>query len=341
MGPQFRAVSIALALVACSSDHSPSVAPRAPSQVLRDVANTSTWNVIDLGLDPAYFGAVAAAINDYGLIAGYSYQAFQPPQTFLQRGRGKRQYLSPLQGDSGSFPVAINNTGLVVGLSQRGQFGPFSPVYWDQEGAIRPIPAGTPAQPTAVSNTGWIVGYGGVGAWRWRRNGSLQLLPGDARFPFARAFGVNDAGYVVGEASGPVLWDPAGNIERLPMPLGAVNGHAVEISNRGDIVGYYFMADNSVVAFTWSRAQGLKLLPHPAGTTNAWATDVDRHGRVFGYASAQGTGFNPYVWVAGVPMPLPQFSLHSFLTDANDCGVGVGTGAVGSNVHALAWLTEC
>jgi uncharacterized membrane protein len=332
-----------LAIAACSNDRPPTLAPSEASLSVVGHRRTSSWTPLDLGSDPAYYASVANAVSDRGDIAGVSYQWLQPPQAFVRRLGEARQYLPALPGDDGAYPIAINNAGLIVGGSQNASLGRWQAVYWNREGRINQISGVISAQLEDVSESGWIVGTTHVG-FRWRPGGQPLLLYGDASYPFSRALGVNNAGWVAGESFGPALWSPTGVFQRLPMPTGAINGIANDVNDAGEAVGSYLMSDYTSRAFHWSKRRGVSLLRLPAGMTITSAISIDKRGRIYGYASAgSGSPSSPYVWIDGAPslLPIPAIPFQYAILDVNTCGTAVGYGFDYNGGHEVLWATTC
>jgi uncharacterized membrane protein len=115
-----------------------------------------------------------------------------------------------------------------------------------------------------VNSAGLIVGYIHVGAPSGSNKGALwtpssgswtmtQLLPGS---PQSIAWGINAAGYIVGEDQRhPFVRSPLGTITPLPMP-GYTMGAAFGINDAGEIAGY--------VAST-AKGRAALWLPGPTG----------------------------------------------------------------------------
>src|SRR5687768_13028697 len=135
--------------------------------------------------------------------------------------------------------------------------------------------------------TGWR-NVPGVGeqAISWQ-NGEFRLLPGLGG-GFSRAYQVNSAGVIVGEASNefgfirPVVWEN-GAIRALP-PLDQMNagfGVARAINERGDVVG---SDSRSFVTYAvlWPADGGVVEIGLLPGANIGWATGINNDGHVFG-----------------------------------------------------------
>jgi uncharacterized membrane protein len=135
---------------------------------------------------------------------------------------------------------AVNDAGLVVGDATATDGRSFGWAYAGGGMVKLPLPAGyTSAEATAVSARGDVAGNAwgggrGVTAVVWRGVGAaIRVYRLDAPGP-AMAFGISDAGAVVGELDGVAayLWDANGLGRTLPGPAGTEGGRAAGV--RGD-----------------------------------------------------------------------------------------------------------
>jgi probable HAF family extracellular repeat protein len=164
---------------------------------------------LDLGtLGGSYSGA--NDINDHGVVIGWSTGQVQIESAFIWRGDGMTALPSLAGSDlPGATARAINNHDIIVGESNGVQYGIQHAVMWDEKSDIHAL-------------------------------GSLGGIS-------SRAYDVNDAGTIVGEAqieSGHMRAFIYENGEmrdlnkRLPMNSGWVLETAVSISEDGRITGY-------------------------------------------------------------------------------------------------------
>jgi probable HAF family extracellular repeat protein len=189
-----------------------------------------------------------------------------------RRGDRIRQ-LPPLPGDSASAATAINDSGLVVGISGDcanavGGFSAKHAVLWQN---------GTPTDignlggmawntPMAINNDGMVVGFanspqavGDAFDYRpfvWTATGGFRALPvhpGDVR---SQALGVNADGLIVGLSRGPaglraVVWHDAAVRDLNGLTTG-YDGHLVfanDVNDAGVITGLATSAAGQAVAF--------------------------------------------------------------------------------------------
>lgn len=190
-------------------------------------------------------GSMAFDVDNGGQAVGYSSGA-----------SGQRAVIWSAAGDPTALPgfansraLSLNQRGDVVGVA--GNAGQRKPVVWPRSDAARelPLPVGhTVGEAYGINARGHIVGYsaGKNGLRRavvWPSADTvveLDTLGGN----FSQAFGINDAGDVVGastvdHASRAVLWDRRGRAHdlntRIP-PSKVMLTKAVGINNRGMIL---------------------------------------------------------------------------------------------------------
>ena len=259
---------------------------------------------------------------------------------------------------------AANNTGIVVGTCATTLFGSSRlPVVWTN-GAVAqlPLPAGeTLGDANDVNASGTAIGsvnggslqrgvvYSGATATvitQTTSNGSF----------FVTAFGINDAGRVVGQGIDPnnaarnvgIVYDigsgSAFEVGALPNANGAL---AFGVSNTGFVVGSSMMNQGSGLPFIWSQAGGIAAIPLPTGTTQGSARAVNSAGWAVGTASSafaipflyDGTATYRLADLipAGMGWDLSTNTSSSAL-GISDAGVIVGTGVYNGQTHAYAMV---
>lgn len=271
----------------------------------------------DLGIhyQSPYSLSSAAAINDNGDAVGHgNVSQHEPSHALLFRDGEVRDLGTGLGYGSGSHANDINNAGLVVGARVTEQGAPERAVIW-RNGAIHEL--GT---------------FGGTAG----RFGTESI-----------AYGVNEAGHVVGAAlppSGPLhafVW----NGRRL-RDLGTLGGNneattAHDINDAGQVTGYSPGADGRVHAFLWERGV-MRDLGVPTGATSSFGYGINNRGQVVGTAGFGGL-FDPdaharaVIWQDGVVTDLrtlvddvpPEINLLTGHA-VNDDGVIVGSTCIGT-----------
>lgn len=246
----------------------------------------------------------AAGDNHRGQIAGWAETTFRDP-TCEGPGPGKSgqvlQFLpviygpSPdhiealplISGDSSGAATAINDRGQTVGISGDcdqavGRRTGRHAVLWE-DGRVMDIGQGqAPAPwwntPTAINERGVVVGFvgdprdvtGGIThAFIWsRETGLRRLVPGD--------YSANDTD----------------------------NSTATSINNRGQVVGYFVVADGSLHGFIWDPENGLQdlnNLKQPEYTSIVQlANDINDRGQITGRARDPVTGIRTAILISPV-----------------------------------------
>lgn len=188
--------------------------------------------------------------------------------------------LDSLPGDATSMAFDVNDHGLIVGTST-----------------------------TAPSTDHAVV---------WR-HGTVRRLPGTLGLDSA-AFGVNDAGRVVGRIGSEAAWWKGGRLVRLGTLPGGSRSQAEDISEDGVIVGWSDDASGvGSVPVWWFRGR-IHELALPTGRASGSAQAISPRGRIGGTAGAA------VVWVGGRPRLLPDLVgyVGGQALGVNDRGIAVG-----------------
>ncbi len=123
--------------------------------------------------------------------------------------------------------------------------------------------------------------------------------------------------------------------------LGGSTSFAMDINNRGVVVGYSETASGTTHAFRWTAATGMTDLGTLPGGTQSGAIRILNSGRILGWSETEAGKRIPVTWSArgqiqalGI-VPIPEvFSMDP--TDFNERGEVVG-GAVGDFEHGWYW----
>ena len=211
--------------------------------------------------------------------------------------------LGTLPGDRDSAVLAIGPDRETVGLSI--DYGDHTrAVRWTRRGieALR-VPDTGDSVALDVNASGVIVGAYGQSddtsrAFVWS-DGRITSLPGllpEGAGTYARR--ITDRGVIAGSAfdgaghEHAVLWR-AGRIVELSPPPGFENAFAMDVSDRGAVVGGAY-SDTANVAVRW-RAGHVRVLP-TLGGDGAQASVLDRFGRVAGLSQTASGLFEGTVW---------------------------------------------
>jgi probable HAF family extracellular repeat protein len=259
--------------------------------------------------------STAYAINNNGEIIGVSYDATIQPATGTTPGSvsitdengfsfagSTLTVLTPLgtssKGISASIPVALNDSGEIVGGSTRST--PGLQGFTDIGGVVAAYAAGIPV---GLNNSGVILGSSTTGGFV--DNGSILNLSGltTAEPPFALA--INDSGVVAGGSAtsaftktSPAVdlaeW-PAGSA--TPTDLGGLPGRTVDvafaINSGGDIAGFGLTppigaGGNTTTTINPTTQNGSILLGVPIGVTTITEASELSTGEAFIYSAKSG-----------------------------------------------------
>jgi probable HAF family extracellular repeat protein len=318
-------VFIALLAILCggcqssSGPASPQAAePSAPGQSEEppDPAPTADYVLTDLG---TLGGAASSAkdINNLGEVVGWSDIAGGQRRAFLYRD-GMLTNLGTHTGGSYSEATAISDNGHVVGISGINLHGPqfreFMNGFLWQAGTLRvltPTYCGCSFTHRHSVSAGYDVNQFGHAAgmvaafpaegtdqadhaalWKsWQRGEDLGI-PFGPWWETGRAFGINDAGQVIGDYR-PVNSDIH---ERRPFvwrdgireDLGRLTGHhfgsALGINGSGTIVGWSGSPGVTVVRAVLWRDGGAQDLGTLSGHTHSQALDINTTAQVVGWS---------------------------------------------------------
>jgi probable HAF family extracellular repeat protein len=240
-------------------------------------------NYHDLGTLGGSWSSANGA-NGSGVIVGVSPASDRTAGAWVDRGAGLED-LGTLPGDSSADAFAINDAGVIIGLS-----GSHS-VYWDPDGQIGVwnLPNGGTA--IAINDSGAVTGNSGDGSTAWvYQDGQTHVLPS---LGIGHAFpeDINALGDVSGTVAAPgdsyhaVLWHH-GRIRDLNgpwTPAGWTLYEARGVNDRGQVVGYAYDAGRTTHGFLLTPvrdqpadwlgwALGLQQRHTPAGSAPALAT---------------------------------------------------------------------
>nr|WP_191258909.1 HAF repeat-containing protein [Amycolatopsis oliviviridis] len=202
--------------------------------------------------------------------------------------------LGTLPGDDESTVLAVNEAGVMVGLSQVGRSPRRDlPVRWDANGQIMalPTPGGTEGQVRDINSSGVSAGY------------------------------VLTSGIAV-----PTRWDAAGQATQLQLPAGHRNAISLAISDTNVVVGAWLTADSQYHGFRWDPDGTVADLGALPGETWSMAEDISADGSIITGGGFR-TGANQSArWVNGGPITeLEPQAYSSGAHVINDSGVIAGT----------------
>jgi probable HAF family extracellular repeat protein len=199
------------------------------------------------------------------------------------------------------------------------------------------------------------------------KEGKVYELPTYSGDPDGFAFGINDAGQVVGgsgicstrnpatgqyiQSRHALLWDNGtmtdlGNLGGTGT-LGPGNG-AQEVNSQGNVVGASNLkGDTNFHAYLWTRQAGMQDLGTLPGDVNSAGLGIDDRGEVVGISLDASGNTHPFLWQNGVMTNLNSLVLPGsplsllFAHSINSRGEIVGFGATsGGEVHGFL-ATPC
>jgi len=237
------------------------------------------------------------ALNSSGTVAGWALNGAGYQQAFVSTPNGLSALSSP---NSDSYGYGINNAGTVVGTTYVN--GTVHGTVWSGTGATD---LGANSYAMAINNSGEVVGGNGE-AFRVV-NGQLQSLGNPQGVNWSAAYGINDAGTVVGDgqlANGTfrgIIWSPGGSMILLGT-LGGSSSQATDINDGGEVVGFASVASGYQHAFSMLDAMMIDL--GTLGGGNSYAYGVNDSGEVVGYSYLANGAQNAFLYDDGTMLDL-------------------------------------
>jgi probable HAF family extracellular repeat protein len=157
----------------------------------------------------------------------------------------------------------------------------------------------------------------------------IGTSPGDT---YGSAWGVNDAGVVVGISSTnsaggtPAVWTPNGSGGYDVHSFGLIQpDYTYDVNNSGTLVGDRHDAQGNNIPYMWTQASGIVDLPLAASFNRGRATAISNGGTIVGWNAS--SIYVPTVWpVTGgvVRLPLPAGYPEGQALGVNDLDIVVG-----------------
>ena len=300
--------------------------------------------------------ALMQAINDRGVMAGYSGEAMLPAR--FEPG-GARVVLDPIDGEGVTFGT-INNANEIVGTvnGQGTRPGPRYPVAWDADGHVIDLRSMIPhaGEPEVhiydidLNDNGLLLGVmSGTGVPRQLftvniRTGVFTAIPLEAGNYYLSASAVNDAGVIVGVEGGPdgrqpKRWTLQGDsYVGEPLPDGF---EAMDINNAGDMVGS--MRNTAGLVIWKAGAPSPVALPAPPDPGYlVISPQITDSGMVAAWALKSGASTAVRWRTIGAPpevMPRDTWQDIVFM-DVNEQGVAVISAFREDVRHSLQWTID-
>jgi hypothetical protein len=327
-------------------------------------ATTPEYAIYDIGVvEVGDTASQGEGVSRAGIAVGQSLRT-GGSQAFAWTLSGGLVPLPNLPSRSFAVSNSANDSGIVVGTGATTFFGSDRlPVIW-QSGLVSQLPL-PPGETLGDANSvnASSVAVGSVDAGSLQRGviytgGSATIItqttPNGSYF--LTAFGINDAGRVVGQGIDPlnaarnvgIVYDigqsSAFEVGALPGMNGAL---AFGVSNTGYVVGSSMLNQGSGLPFIWSDQGGIVAIPLASGTSEGSARAVNSAGWVVGNDSSAFSipflydGTNTYRLADLIP-PNSGWDLlmntSSSADGISEDGVIVGTGVYNGDVHAYAMV---
>lgn len=289
-------------------------------------AQGKTW---DLGALAQGVSSSATGINEFGLVTGQAENGRIDPATGFPEARAVvwvNRTIRDLGTLGGSQSIALNANllGQTVGGALTARANPFADAPM---AACRwsPIAGAQSNWATFAQNTFFFPGTTETHATLWWGHGKFDL--GTLGGPDSAAIDINELGQIAGWSYTsfhanefgvpdvhPFVWSVWDRKMRDLGTLGGACAMASAINNRGEVVGYSTLADNTIKhPFLWTAKGGMRDLG-TLGGAYAHANAVNERGEVIGYSTMLTSGQAPaylkgraFYWHNGVMKNLGTF----------------------------------
>ncbi|OSZ72736.1 hypothetical protein CAP39_05375 [Sphingomonas sp. IBVSS1] len=279
------------------------------------------------------FARIAAAVLGAAIVSAPAF-ATSPLPSF--------RFTSLRSGTLGmEFVNGINNNGLIVGFRASTPQG----VILSQNGTRTLVPDGS-LRPDSLNLSGQIAGtqFTGNGFRAFVRNpdGSMTFIE-DPQGRSTDAFGINDAGKVLVNVSGPngsagaMLWQ-AGNVTPIIGP-GGNQPTATDVNNSDVVVGNVRTLTGETQAFRWEA--GAMTILGSLGNSDSYASDINDQGDIVGVTTTNAGVWSAFVWRNGVmnALSLPGMATSASAINANGWVVG-SYDPDGFSSRAQLWIND-
>jgi len=263
------------------------------------IASAAAANPIYIAADLGGLGGPATgyAVNSSGIVAGWSQNSSGIQQAFVSTPNGLQALSS---GGSDAYAYGINNSGTVVGTTYVN--GTAHGTIWSGSGATD---LGANSYALAINNSGEVVG--GNGEAFAAVNGQMESLGNPSGVDWSAAYGINDAGTVVGDgqlADGSfrgIIWSPAGSMTLLGT-FGGTSSQATDVNNSGEVVGFASVGSGYQHAFSMVDAMMTDL--GTLGGGSSYAYGINGGGEIVGYSWLANGDQHAFLYYGGTMLDL-------------------------------------
>jgi probable HAF family extracellular repeat protein len=272
--------------------------------------------------------AHANAISELGHVVGASATPEGISHAFLWTRENGIVDLVPSGGSSEAHDV--NDRGEAVGWFENAD-GLARPFVWSRERGLVELPllGEQSGAAIAINNAGHVLGVIVEDAVIWTANGRVIRLPTIAN-DLISAESMNEFSEVTGRSrQGVFRWSP-----RTGVMLPGLEGGAVDINDRADVVGNATFSGDAIEPFLWTRADVRQLLPEPPPGNEGAVTGVNNLRHVVGFMELPEG--HPTGWLGMIFLWTPAAGVIPLLSSVTIEETGIHTTADVTDQGAIA-----
>jgi len=228
---------------------------------------------------------------------------------------------------------AINNNGVVAGTSATVQ-GDSRGFVWDGGSLIEltGLPGSLQQYASGINNAGAIVGSASGTAVQWRNGVPEVIGQGDSN-----AMAINESGQVAGMQNGQAFRTAGGQVEFLGTLAGGNWAAAYGINTAGEVAGYGQTASGNMIGFVSSSGQ-LQTIG-TLGGNSSYAMALNNAGQVVGHSTRANGFLEAFLYYNGSMTGLGTLGgAGSYGYGINRAGSVVGSSWVAGDATTAAFL---